>query len=52
MFTLTFGESTGTKVTYLGQLDGADRLVGAFDITAWGFIKNGVTGAWEIARIE
>ena len=52
VFKISFVEEMGSRMTYLGQLDGKDRLVGAFDVTAWGLVKNGVIGEWELERVD
>lgn len=52
IFKVTFKSADGSKMTLTGQLDGKDRLVGIFDITAWGIVKNGITGEWELERVE
>ncbi len=52
VFKVTFKAADGSKMTLTGQLDGPDRLVGSFDITAWGIIKNAVTGEWELKQVK
>ncbi|MBN1934195.1 MAG: zinc ribbon domain-containing protein [Anaerolineae bacterium] len=52
IFTVTFTAADGSRMILTGQLDGKDRLVGPFGITVWGFIKDGITGEWELERVE
>ncbi len=40
----------GTSIELKGRLRDENTLSGSFTITAWGIIKDGATGTWEVVR--
>jgi len=51
VFTFSAQSDDASRSAFTGQLAGEGRLSGTFSATAWGVVKDALTGSWELERV-